>query len=295
MLKNFFIAGAAIWLLAYPVWAQSVDRSFSLTPAKAEFTVRPGETVVGQLLITNNLGETTNFQIGLEDVTAGDSIIEAVKLLGEELGPYSIKPYLFPTAYSILVPNGESRTIRFELVVPPSAPAGTRHGAITVTALAGGAGGARANSQLAALVFLRIPGETIAGGEATVFGPLDGLVVWGSEPRFFVTFANTGNVYLNPYGAIMLEPVVALPGREIIIPPNFVLPGGQRIIEVGEGRVNWRLAGWYRAELKLNRGYNNQLDERSVAVLIVPWWLGALAVIFGLALVWRLVLKLTGR
>jgi hypothetical protein len=294
-MKNFFIAGMAIWLLAYPVWAQEARPSFSISPAKAEFTVLPGETITSRLEITNNLGRTVRFNIGLEDIAAGDEATEPIKLLGDDLGLYSLKPYLIPGAYSLTIPNGGTRALNFELSVPLSAPAGTRHGAITVTALAEGAGGARANSQLGALIFLRIPGETVADGQVTAFGPLGGRVVWGSAPRFFVTFANSGNVYLNPYGLIVLEPVIALPGREIVISPNFVLPGGQRIVEAGEEGMNWRLAGWYRAELKLNRGYNNLLDERLATVLIIPWWLSVLAVILGLALVWWLMLKLIKR
>ncbi|OHA57730.1 MAG: hypothetical protein A2114_02530 [Candidatus Vogelbacteria bacterium GWA1_51_14] len=294
-MKNFFIAGLAIWLLAYPVWAQETRPSFSITPAKAEFTVLPGETTIGRLEITNNLGRTIRFSIGLEDVTAGDGVTEPIKLLGDDLGLYSLKPYVVPSAYSLTIPNGDTQTLNFELKVPVSAPAGTRHGAITVTAAAAGTGGARANSQLASLIFLRIPGETAALGQVTGFGLLNGPIVLGDEPQFFATFANDGNVYLNPYGLIILEPMMALPGREIVVSPNFVLPGGQRIIEAGERTLNWRLAGWYRAELKLNRGYNNLLDDRQVTVLIIPWWLAILAVIFGLALIWWLVLKLIKR
>lgn len=292
--KRIFTALAAIWLLAWPVWAQESQPSFSVTPGKAEFTVGRGQADVGQLTVTNNLGQLVRFAIGVEDIVSNDSAASPVSLLGSDLGPYSIQPYVAPTAYSLLVPAGESRTLNFDIIVPAEAPAGTRHGAITVTAAAAGTAGAKINAQLASLVFLRIPGESLAGGQVTDFGVTGGKsVVWGRDPAFYFTFANTGNVYLNPYGLLELSPIVGLPGETLVIAPNFVLPGGSRIMEVGESEaINWRLAGWYRATLRLNRGYNNEIDERQIKVVLIPWWLVLAMITLGLVVVWRLMVKL---
>ena len=145
------------------------------------------------------------------------------------------------------------------------------------------------------MIFLRIPGLTTALGRVTDFSVLSDQIVWGQLPRFYFTFQNLGNIYLNPYGVVELSPRFALPGATLPVPPNFVLPGSSRIREVGEMGINWRLAGWYEARLKLNRGYNNELDQLTINLLIVPWWLVFLTSLVLLALIWRLVLKLKRR
>jgi len=293
LMRYLIIAGLAVFVLANPVLAQT-EPSFSITPAKSEYTVSPGENKTATLTITNNLGRPVQFELGIEDLGTPDLPTEAVKLLGPNLGPYSLKPYLGLNSYAVTIPDQETRTVALTFKVPAGAPAGTRHGAVTVTARAA-PGGAQVNAQLAALIFLRIPGLTTALGRVTDFGVLSDRIVWGRQPQFYFTFQNLGNIYLNPYGVIELSPRLALPGAMFPVPPNFVLPGGSRIREVGEPGINWRFAGWYEARLKLNRGYNNELDQLTTNLLIVPWWLVFAVSLLVLALVWRLVLKLRRR
>lgn len=292
-MRYLIIAGLAVFVLVNPVFAQT-EPSFSITPAKSEYTVARGGSKTATLTITNNLGRLTQFELGIEDLGTPDFPTEAIKLLGPDLGPYSLRPYLNLGNYVVTIPDQETRTIALTFQVPAGAPAGTRHGAVTVTARAA-RGGAQVNARLATLIFLRIPGLTTALGRVTDFGALPNQIVWGREPRFFFTFENLGNVYLNPYGVVELSPRFALPGATLPVSPNFVLPGGSRIREVGETGINWRLAGWYEARLKLNRGYNNELDQLVINLLIVPWWLVFFVILVLLALIWRLVLKLRRR
>ena len=140
-MRHLIIAGLAIFVLVNPVFAQT-EPSFSITPAKSEHTVSVGENKTATLSITNNLGHPVQFELGIEDLGTPDVPTEVVKLLGPDLGPYSLKPYLGLDVYTITIPNNETRTVGLTFRVPASVPAGTRHGAVTVTAC-GAAGGSR--------------------------------------------------------------------------------------------------------------------------------------------------------
>ena len=80
--------------------------------------------------------------------------------------------------------------------------------------------------------------------------------------------------------------------RAIVVAPNFILPDSTRIREVIAPANGF--CGFYRATLKLNRGYDNIIDQRSKVLVVCYPNLGfsllAGVLLFGL-LVW-LMLKL---
>jgi hypothetical protein len=76
------------------------------------------------------------------------------------------------------------------------------------------------------------------------------------------------------------------------IEPWYVFPASTRAREVLW--PNRPLFGWYRATLFLNKGYNNQIENSEVSFVAFPVRLASwslVAVLLGLVLVWRFIVK----
>jgi hypothetical protein len=248
--------------------------SFTLSPVKQEFSLAPGQSKIGSVMITNNLGREAVFELRVEDLTPADRP-EEVLALGGDGGPYSLKRYLILPRPTTEILDGQTLDLPFEINLPPETPPGGLQGAIVVTSRPVGdpAGGTQVAVALSALVFVRVEGEVSERGATVSFGPIgDWWQVGQSAVRFHFSFHNQGNVYLNPYGGIDLRPILAWGGRSAaVIEPNFVLPGSIRLRE-----VVWQpetRCGLYAAQLNLNRGYTrpaNVIDHLDSRLLICP-------------------------
>lgn len=265
--------------------------SFSVTPAKIELSLNPGVKAEQKISLTNKSREITKFTVDLRDLAASNRPDEVLRLLGDELGPYSLKPYLELSATNFSLAPGETKEIIIKIDIPKEVPPGGRFGAITFKTEPKLGSGARFSAQIASLFFLRIPGEMAAEGRLLGLQISGNKIIIGKPLRFLFSFENTGNVYLNPYGGLDLKARLALPGTSVAVPPNFVLPDSTRIREINL-KNNWRLAGWYEAELKLNRGYDNKIDQAKVQIVVLPWWLIIVLGFLALVLIVWLVLKL---
>lgn len=258
--------------------AAAAEHGFELRPAKIEAALAAGEETGRELLVTNHTAAAARLSVSLEDFAAG---------------PYSLLPYLTLTRRSAYLAPGESAGVPFLVSLPEGLTTAGLYGAVIVSFVAAdpadGSGTVSAVSRLGALVFVRVngaPAET--SGELTGFGLLGQRFVRRGEPiTFHIDYANRGNIYLNPYGVL----TVAGRFREATfsqeIDPWFVLPASSRLREMTLTAP--LAAGFYRARLALNRGYDDIIDEASVTFIVWSWLtigLGILAVLFLFMLVW---------
>ena len=112
---------------------------------------------------------------------------------------------------------------------------------------------------------------------------------FGGPITFEFNYKNNGNVYLNPYGELKITNVFGRTAYAKWISPYFVMPGAIR--QQKETLENKSLWGIYRATLKLNRGYGNRLDQKSLYFFVLPirYIIGVLvALILLCGLIWRI-------
>lgn len=279
-----------IWL-GLPVMALAaeinIDQStplFSLVPAKIEATLKPGEKIIKSVTVVNTLGHDANFVISVEDIGASDNIHEPAALYGEKNGPYSIRQLVRVPYTAVFLKDGESASVPIEIVVPPAIGLGGRYGVVlfSVSSLQNINGeAAKMVSRAGALLLVKVDGPVTELGEVVSFG------VIGSSWRFYdsakplvaqVTFKNSGNIHLNTYGIVVAKNIF---GQEVAVrelDPWFVLPGGTRLREISF--ANDLSFGRYKLEAKINRGYNNQIDERTAVVWVLPRpWISVLIVV----------------
>lgn len=242
--------------LAVPAALAQTDLSFTISPAKREFVVEAGQSVSYVVSVTNNLGAAREFTVTPQS------------LPGQ--GPYSLLPYLDLSTSRLTVGNGETASFTVNAAIPAEAPPGGLLAGIQVATVPPKDGAAKLSAALQSLIFIRVEGEVKESGELKKFGILGGpFQLLKDEIKFYFSYQNDGNVYLNPYGGIDLERVIAW-GKEgsLAVSPNFVLPKDTKTREVKF--LPQRSCGLYRATLNLNRGYGDVVDRESAWLFFCP-------------------------
>lgn len=242
--------------------------SISLSPAKIEYALSPGESVSGEIRVINNLGRPTTFRVEVEDFGPGTQSDETLSFLGNDRGPYSLANYLSIATESLSALSGETVSLPFTINLPATAPPGGFYTAVTVLAEPPPGGEAVVAVRLSATIFVRINGPVKEEGKLVNFGLTGGsFQFFNNQTNFNWSYQNTGNVYLNPYGGVERRRVLGW-GKKLlvgIVEPNFVLPGSTRLRELTlPAGLD---CGWFKATIKLNRGYDNIVDEKTAHYL----------------------------
>lgn len=266
---------------------------FVLNQTKTEIRLDPGESASRSVSVTNRSGVDLIVSVSVEDFSAEAGKQQDVNLLGAAAGLYSLKDYLQPEASEFILRHGEKLTLPVAIKIPANAQPGGLYGAVIFAAQpASAAPAGKSNiqtiSRLASLFFVRINGEALESGELQDFKSVRTFYLKGPA-AFEFNYKNSGNVYLNPYGELKITDIF---GREVYrkwISPYFVMPGAIR--QQKEVLEQPSLLGVYQATLKLNRGYGNRLDQKSVYFFVFPLQyvaIAAAALALALWLAWRI-------
>jgi hypothetical protein len=255
-----------------------VDNDFVVGPGKTELRMNPGETSVRTMTVTNRQGMERQFTIQIEDFTSPESEADGViKLLGEEKGPYSLRDYLNPDIRSFVLQHGDRATIQVEISIPEDATPGNLFGAVIVTDAPTDpleikregevSGGVIVRSRIASLFFVRVNGEVDEQGLMESF-KTDKKIYVKPPITFTYDYKNNGTVYNNPYGVIEIKNLYGRVVENISISPYFVMPGVNRVMNKVWDREF--ALGRYTATLKMNLGYNNVIEEKTIVFWVLP-------------------------
>lgn len=282
--KNFSLIFVffAVFLAAWPfeIWAAS----FSVKPAKQEIILNPGDTIQKKISVTNNLGFNSYFSIRVRDLE-----------LTNRANDLFLSDFLNLETKEIFIAKGETKEIFFKVETRPETPPGGAYGYLEISAQprAERTGEARVSASLGSIVFLRVKGPIKEGGQLLSFGLIGRKVRLATPFPWHFSFENTGNIYLNPYGKILLKNNWTSGQAWVDVPPQSVLPGQTRLFEVGSSALG--LPGQYTATLFLNRGYDNIVDSLDVSFWFIPWPIIVLAVGLLLVILVGILLKIKKR
>ncbi len=267
-----------------------VPGDFVVGPGKVEVTIKPGESKVVEITVSNRTGESRRFNLTTEDAMGSTDANTAVVLLGSDRGPYSLKDYIQVEQKSFILKHNERARIPVTVRVPLDAEPGGLYGSILVDTVAieaepGNTGGTIPQSAVIArigtLFFITIPGDAKKEGAFTNFGAVPEQTFFQGGPiQFGLLFENTGAIHLNPYGEIRITNMFDEEVGSVELDPWFVMPQSERLREVAWNREF--LFGRYVATAELNRGYDNIVDTASFTFWVLPWkmLLGGFAVLF---------------
>ncbi len=249
---------------------------FVVGPGRLEVTVAPGQTVVREITVTNRISDDRDFELTVEDMSGSATGEEAVVLLGDQDGPYSLKDYISFPQNKINLDLGQRAKVPVTISMPPNAEPGGYYGAVLVNTVQddGSEESGLARSPIVArigtLFFISVPGEAEVSGETIDFSTI-GDKWWYKEGPvdLGITFENTGSVHLNPYGEVRVTNMFGAEVGFLELEPWFVLPKAMRVRE-----VTWDselLLGRYTLTANINRGYNDIIDTKVVHIWVVPW------------------------
>ncbi len=293
---------------AYPIekipGGEQVFGDFVVGPTKTDVTIKPGQSREVELTVTNRMGSRRVFNLEIEDAKGSDDPNQAVVLLGDDRGPYSLKDYIrFPES-SFELAQGERARIMVTISIPANAQPGGLYGSVLVTTdslpsddaeaiKAGTKAGSVIVSRIGALFFVTVPGDVKKAGFLEKFTTApEGKTFFNQGPvKFQVLFRNNGTIHLNPSATISIKNMLGEEVGSIVAEPWYSFPQSVRMRELTWNRDY--LFGRYTAELSLNRGYDNLVDTAQVTFYVIPWQLvaGAFAGLMLIFLFLRFVIR----
>jgi len=257
-----------------------IKGDFTLGPGKAEFLLDPGEEATKIIHVTSRLGKPMKFKVEIEDFKGSETGEYASTLLGSERGPYSLRDYLYPEVSEFTLNHGQRIDLPVKIKIPQDAEPSGLYGAVIITTspeeeeIKAGEEGAQGQikfiSRVASLFFVRIKGSANEEGVLEKFSTINSQIFYShASVPFAVLYRNTGSVHLVPYGMVEIKNMWGKKVEEIEIDPYFVMPNSLRTRE-----MNWQRSsglGRYTANIYLNRGYKDMVDEASFSFWILPW------------------------
>ncbi len=250
---------------------------FVVGPGRVEVIVKPGETVVKNILVTNRISNDRTFHLEVEDMSGSADPTQSVVLLGDQKGPYTLKDNITYASDAFELDLGQRAIIPVSITMPPNAEPGGYYGAVLVSTVETSeivADDVTAHSpiitRIGTLFFITVPGEAKVSGSINDFSVKNNQWWFEKGPiDMSLVYENTGSVHLNPYGEIRVKNIF---GEEVgfqEIDPWFILPKSLRLRELSWDRQ--MLFGRYTITANINRGYDDIIDSKSLIIWVLPW------------------------
>lgn len=306
--KSIIATSLVVTLVAIPVFAQETSTNetpaeswykvekiggdtlvgdFVVGPGRTELNLEPGQTFVQDITVTNRISDNREFRFEIEDIEGTSDASQAVELLGSEIGPNSVHDFISIPENSIMLELGERARIPVTVSIPADAEPGGYYGSVLVSTVQVN-DSADSNTprspiiaRVGSLFFITVGGDITREGETkgiSVVG--DGDFFQEGPVNFAILFENTGNVHTNPYGELSITNMFGEEVGFVELEPWFVLPKSLRSREVSWNREF--LLGRYTVTARINRGYDDVIDEVKTTFWVLPWKIvgGAFVVIF---------------
>lgn len=249
---------------------------FVVGPGRLEVTVKPGESVTKMMTVTNRISDKRAFSLMVEDMSGSADGSGAVVLLGDQAGPYTLRDYISFPGTTINLDLGERAQVPVTISMPANAEPGGYYGAVLVSTIQdeGSVEVATARSPIVArigtLFFITVPGKAETSGQVLSLTTKNNQWWWQSGPiDLGILFENTGSIHLNPYGEVQITNMFGEEVGFLELEPWFVLPKSLRLRELTWDRE--LLIGRYTITAKVNRGYDDVIDEKTVVIWVMPW------------------------
>ncbi len=276
-----------LWYRSERVFGDIDVGDFVVGPGKSEIEVNPGETIIQEVSVSNRISANRTFLLEVEDIEGSSDGSSAVSLTGKEKGPYSIRDYISFPKDSFVLDLGERARIPVTITIPPDAEPGGYYGSVLISTIQDSKSDAVTApkspiiARVGSLFFVRVRGDVKTEGKTISLNTINNKWWYESGPiELGVLYENTGSVHVNPYGELSVKNMFGEEVGFVELEPWFVLPKSLRIREITWDREF--LLGRYTVVAKVNRGYEDIIDEVSVSFWVLPWKIvgGAFLILF---------------
>jgi hypothetical protein len=276
----------------------AVIGDFVVGPGKVELQIAPGQSKTVNISVSNRTGSAKVFNLEMEDAAGSKDPNTPIVLLGEQVGPYSMKDFIRVDDDSFIIEHNQRIQIPVTVTIPSNAEPGGLYGSLLVTTTSvdpvneTGAPRSAIVSRIGTLFFITVPGAIERSGQVIDFATVPKQTFFSAGPiNLGVVYENTGSMYLNPYGSITVTNLFGEEVGFVEIQPWFVLPQSLRLREITWDRE--LLLGRYTFTAEINRGYDNVIDTKTIHIWVLPWQflLGVFAGLFFIIIIFRFILS----
>jgi tetrahydromethanopterin S-methyltransferase subunit B len=288
-----------LWYKLEELTGEVNQGDFVVGPGRAELVIRPGQTVVYEMSVSNRISDGRIFNLEIEDIAGSADATRSVVFLGDQRGPYTLKDYISFPANSFNLDLGDRARIPVTISIPADAEPGGYYGGVLVSTIKDEGSNDSDSSarspiiaRIGTLFFITVPGEVSKSGTLVDVRTVSNSLWYESGPiTFNVSFENTGSVHLNPYGEIRINNLFGEEVGFVELEPWFVLPKSLRSRDIVWDRE--MLFGRYTATVSINRGYDDIIDTATVTFYVLPWkvLLGTFVGIFLILFMFRFLFR----
>lgn len=249
---------------------------FVVGPGKVELEIAPGQSKTVMISVSNRTGAAKLFKLEMEDAAGSQDPKTPVVLLGDQVGPYTMKDFINVADDSFIIEHNQRVRIPVTITLPVNAEPGGLYGSLLVTTSSVNpvsdttAPRSAIVSRIGTLFFITVPGAVEKSGEMVDFSTVPPKTFFTEGPiTMGVLFENTGSMHLNPYGSITVHNFLGEEVGFVEIDPWFVMPESLRLREVTWDREI--LLGRYTITAEINRGYDDIIDTKVIHIWVLPW------------------------
>ena len=273
----FRIARAVIFFaVLLSVAFVGIDKTYAgstgltINPVKVSHTIKPGESISGEIMLTNASDSAIKVEVTIEDfVPAAGST--NVQFVGRAEGVTTVRDWItLDVPDSFVFEKNQSRSIPYTIKAPSDAEPGGHFGVTFFKATdVNQQGQLKVGTRVGVLVFITVPGNQLQKGKVLDF-TAPKFVQKGPVP-FSIKFENTGTVHFEPKGVITITNIFGKEVGVVQVAGQTVLPTGVRELAVAWD-VSGFLLGRYAAELNIVDGEGNELTADRIAFYAFPLW-----------------------
>ncbi len=250
--------------------AHAAGTGLTIQPIKISQTLKPSDTVSGQILLTNASDKDVAVDIAIEDFipTAGT---ETFQFVGRAPGVTSVRDWItIKTPLHFVFKQGESKQVPYTIAAPANAEPGSHFGVLFFKATnANETSEIKVGTQVGVLVFVTVPGKFEQKGNINDLS-VPAFVQKGPV-TFSLTFENTGTVHFEPKGTIDISNMFGTKVGSIPIEGYAVLPTGVKVMSF-PWNVSGFLLGRYSAHATIMDIDGNVIATKSASFYAFPIW-----------------------
>lgn len=286
-LAVFFVVGA--FLLPNSLSAQTQTKGIQISPVTYNFEIKPGDSQIAKVTITNLNDEVLNYVCETENFTyvsdegapsfAGADLKEGVTSLADWI--------TFDANKEGVIQNKKSVDVTFTISVPVGAEPGGHYAAVFAKQIKKTPEGKTeigVTSRVGTLILVSVPGTTVKTAEITEFNSPN--FVWHGPVDFSMKVKNTGTVHYDSTAKLKIDPLIGKTtevemGKHTIIPKN---------VRSYEGTWSKKYPfNYYKITAEATDGDGNPVTTAAVMwaiplIIVIPVLLGIILLI--LIIIW---------
>jgi len=227
---------------------QDSSISFAISPPSFDFSANPGESIKNSIKVENLSNTPISISAKPESFVAyGES---GQVSLTEDDSSYSIQKWITISTPKFNIPAKSFALVEFIVNIPLNIEPGSHYGAVVFSRGSediNPSNGAGIEQQIASLILIKIPGDTIEEANLENFETNQSLYT-STEIMFSALIKNTGTLHFKPFGQILIKDFFGNTIQTLEVPGKNILPNSKRSFELSTKFEN---IGYYKAELQL--------------------------------------------